>query len=174
MDTKRFVRALKTPVTLIVLAAAVFFAAQWAWDAVRAPVPKRPAEPCIVKEIGPELLPEHVYVQVFNGSPANGVAKRLGSLLSADGFKVIRRINADRNDYADSVVVGNSDDSPEVILVRQAFHDIAFQADERPDRTVDVIIGENQPVPVENADFGVPLPDGTACLPDLVVTASFD
>ena len=81
MDTKRFVRALKTPVTLIVLAAMVFFAAQWAWDAVRAPVPPRPADPCVVKQIGPELLPEHVYVQVFNGSRANGVAKRLGSLL---------------------------------------------------------------------------------------------
>lgn len=152
----------------------MFFAAHWAWDAVRAPVPPRPSAPCVVKEIGPELMPEHVYVQVFNGSRANGVAKRLGSLLSADGFKVIKRINADRNDYADSVVVGHSEDSPEVILVRQAFHDIAFEADGRLDRTVDVIIGEHQPVPVENATFGVPLPDGTACLPDLVVVAALD
>ena len=170
MDTKQFVRALKTPVTLIVLAAMVFFAAQWAWDAVRAPVPPHPADPCVVKQVGPELLPEHVYVQVFNGSRANGVAKRLGSLLSADGFKVIKRINADRDDYADSVVVGHSEDSPEVILVRQAFHEIGFQADGRPDRTVDVIIGENQPVPAEDPDIGVPLPDGKACLPDLKLT----
>ena len=74
MDARRFVRALKTPVTLVLLAAAVFFAAHWAWDAVRAPVPPRPSAPCVVKEIGPELMPEHVYVQVFNGSRANGVA----------------------------------------------------------------------------------------------------
>lgn len=169
MDARRISRSLRTPVTLIVLAVALFMAGRWAWDTVRAPIPPRPHPPCVVKQIGPELKPEHVYVQVYNGSAANGLAKRLGSLLSADGFKVIKRVNADRADYADSVVVGHAEDSPEVVLVRQAFGGIAFQPDGRTDRTVDVIIGANQPVALDDPQFGVPLPDGTACLPEFTV-----
>ncbi|MFT3876619.1 MAG: LytR C-terminal domain-containing protein [Propioniciclava sp.] len=174
MDTRQTVRALKTPVTLIALLALVVLSANWAWDAVRAPIPRRPHPPCVVKDIGPELKPENVYVEVYNGSETNGLAKRLGQLLSADGFKVLRRVNADRNDYPESLVVGKSEDSPEVILVRQAFDNIAFQADGRTDATVDVIIGANQPVPLENPSFGVPLPDGKACVPEINVAANVD
>lgn len=172
MDSRSIVRAIKTPVTLVLLVAAVYFAARWGWDAARAPIPPRPMPPCVVKQVGPTLLPEHVYVQVYNGSKTNGLAKRLGQILSADGFKVIKRVNADRNDYLVSEVVGNSEDSPEVVLVRQAFEGIAFRADGRADRTVDVIIGEQQPVILESPELGVALPDGTACLPDIELTTT--
>lgn len=165
METRQVVRAVKTPVTLLVLSALVFFAAQWGWNAVRAPIPPRPPQPCVVTEVGPTLTPDHVYVQVYNGSEVNGLAKRLGQLLSADGFKVIKRVNADRNDYPISEVVGHSEDSPEVVLVRKAFDNIAFRADGRIDHTVDVVIGAALPVTVNNPDLSVPLPDGTACLP---------
>lgn len=170
MDSRRVIRAIKTPLTLLALVAFVWFAARWGWDAARAPIPPRPPQPCIVREVGPELKPEHVYVQVYNGSKTNGLAKRLGSILSADGFKVIKRVNADRDDYEASEVVGHAEDSPEVILVRQAFQDIAFRADGRIDHTVDVVIGNQQPAPVEAPTLGVPLPDGTACLPQVNVS----
>ena len=39
------------------------------------------------------------------------------------------------------------------------------------DRFVDVIIGEVQPVPAEHPEFGVELPNGTACLPDPPIVA---
>jgi len=166
MDARQVVRALKTPVTLLILVALVYFAAQWGWDKAREPIPPTPPPPCVVKEVGPVLQPEHVYVNVLNGSKTNGLASRLGQILSADGFKVFKRWNADRDDYAVSEVVGHSEDAPEVVLVRQAFQDIAFRADGREDRFVDVIIGEEQPVLAENPEFGVALPDGKACLPD--------
>ena len=165
MDARQIVRAVKTPVTLVVLGTTVYLAAYWGWNSVTAPIPPRPPQPCVVQEIGPELTPEHVYVQVFNGSETNGLAKRLGSLLSADGFKVIKRINAERSDHLVSEVVGHSEDSPEVVLVSKAFDGIAVRADGRNDHTVDVIIGAEQPVAVEDPDLTVPLPDGTACLP---------
>lgn len=166
MDARQVIRALKTPVTLLVLVAVVYFAAQWGWENARKPIPKPPPPPCVVKDVGPMLMPEHVYVQVYNGSEQNGLAKRLGQILSADGFKVPVRTNAETSDHATSVVVGHSEDAPEVVLVRQAFEEIAFRADGRADRTVDVIIGAEQPVPVPTPEFGVELPDGKACLPD--------
>ncbi|MDO5534982.1 MAG: LytR C-terminal domain-containing protein [Propionibacteriaceae bacterium] len=172
MDARRVIRALKTPVTLLILLGLVYFAARWGYDAARAPIPPRPPEPCVVKDVGPTLLPEHVYVSVYNGSTADGVAKRLGQILSADGFKVYKRTNAERDDHAQSVVVGHSEDSPEVVLVRQAFENIGFQADARPDRSVDVIIGAEQPTPHPAPEFGVPLPDGKACLPELNLTTT--
>ena len=170
MDTNQVVRTFKTPVTLVLLLALVYFAATWGWAALREPIAQRPAEPCVVQQIGPELTPEHVYVQVFNGSKSNGLAKRLGSILSADGFKVYRRVNADRDDYTRSVVVGHSEDSPEVILVRKALENVDFRADGRIDRTVDVIIGSEQPSAVEQPSLSVPLPDGTACIPQISTT----
>ena len=170
MDGRQVARALKTPVTLVLLVALVYFAAQWGWDAARKPIPPQPLAPCVVKEVGPVLKPEHVWVNVLNGSKTNGVAKRLGQILSADGFKVYSRVNADRDDYPTSEIVGHSEDAPEVVLVRQAFQDIPFRADGRESRFVDVIIGEVQPVAAENPEFGVPLPDGKACLPDPLVS----
>lgn len=172
MDVRRVISVLKTPVTLVLLVLMVLFAARWAYDAVTAPIPKRPAEPCVVKEIGPTLKPEHVYVRVLNGTETGGLAKRLGAVLSADGFKVQRRVNADRTDYEKSLVVGHSEDSPEVVLVRLAFKDIAFQADGRVDHTVDIIIGKVQPVLAEPPPTGVPLPTGKACLPQLEITVT--
>lgn len=172
MDARRVVSVLKTPVTLILLILFVFFAGRWAYGAVTTPIPKRPPEACVIQQIGPTLKPEHVYVRVLNGTENSGLAKRLGALLSADGFKVQRRVNADRTDYEKSLVVGHSETSPEVVLVRAAFKDIAFQADGRVDRTVDVIIGKEQPVLADPAPTGVPLPDGTACLPKIDITVT--
>ena len=169
MDARQAIRTLKTPVTLILLVVFVLLAGRWGYDAARAPVPPVPPKPCVVKEVGPVLKPEHVYVMVYNGSPHDGLAKRLGSILSADGFKVYKRTNADRDDYPTSFVRGHSEDAPEVVLVRQAFEGIAFEADGRADRSVDVVIGEAAPTPHPAPKFGVALPDGKACLPDLQI-----
>lgn len=172
MDARRVVRALKTPVTMLLMLAFVVLSAQWAWRAATAPVPPRPPEPCVVTELGPQLLPEHVYVQIYNGSPTNGAARRLASILRADGFNVIKTTNADNPDHPTSEVVGFAEDSPEVVLVRQAFDNIAFRADGRVDRTVDVVIGADGVRTIESPGFDVPLPDGTACVPQVEVVNS--
>lgn len=167
MDTNQLIRAVKTPVTLVVLAAMVAAAAWWGWDVVTKPLPPRPPDPCVVKQVGPALTPDHVYVRVYNGSQSNGLAKRVGALLSADGFKVVKRVNADRKDYQRSLVVGHAEDSPEVILVRTALTNVDFKADGRVDHTVDVIIGAEQPGTAQAPNLKVALPNGTACLPKL-------
>ena len=172
MDARRVSRALKTPVTLLVLLAFVGLAARWGWDAALAPIPPRPPAPCVVRQVGPQLLPEHVSVQIYNGSATNGAARRLAAILRADGFRVVKTTNADRDDYEASQVVGHSEDSPEVVLVRQAFEGIAFRADGRVDRTVDVLIGNQGVSPLEAPSFDVPLADGTACLPQVEVVSA--
>lgn len=164
MDTRTVVRALKTPVTLLLLAGFVVWAANWAWDAIREPIPEPPLPACVVTEVGPQLTPEHVYVRVLNGTSTGGLANRLGAVLRADGFNVFQRTNAPTADHEISEVVGSAEDAPEVVLLRQAFTEIAFRADGRTDATVDVIIGTQQPVAAEGVEFGAPLPDGRACL----------
>ena len=190
MNAQKVIRAIKTPITLIVLVAFVAWAAQWAYTAARAPIPPRPPQPCVVTQVGEYLTPDRVFVRVLNGTDKSGVAKRLAAFLRADGFRTFYIANTDEltaqptvdptaeEQPADDVrhplseVVGHSEDSPEVILVRQAFVDISFRADGRVDRTVDVIIGAAQPVPNPNPVFDAPLPDGTACLPQITIVNS--
>ena len=50
MDARQVARVLKTPVTLLILVALVYFAARWGWDKAREPIPPRPPEPCVVKD----------------------------------------------------------------------------------------------------------------------------
>ena len=45
MDARQVARVLKTPVTLLVLVALMYFAARWGWDKAREPIPPRPPEP---------------------------------------------------------------------------------------------------------------------------------
>ncbi|MFV0407808.1 MAG: LytR C-terminal domain-containing protein [Propioniciclava sp.] len=172
MDPQTVLRAVKTPATLIVLLLFVYWVAQWSFKAATDPMPSAPPDPCVVKEIGDQLTPQHVYVRVFNGTEVSGLAKRLAATLRADGFNVYKTTNTDEPNSETSVVVGYAEDSPEVILVRQAFSDIAFRADNRPDRTVDVIIGTEGPNPINQPDFNAPLADGTACVPQLTLVDS--
>ena len=170
MESSAVIRAIRTPVTLLLLLLFVFLVGRWGWDAARAPIPPRPHPPCEVVDVGPELTPDRVYVRVYNGTSENGLARRLAPALRADGFRVFEIENTPEPTYVESVVVGYAEDSPEVVLVRQAFDNIAFKADARADRTVDVIIGTNQPVVIAEPVLTVPLPDGKACLarPDIV------
>lgn len=172
MDAQAVVRALKTPVTLLLLLAFVAWAASWAWDAVREPIEERALPACVVTNVGPELTPDRVYVQVLNGTPTSGLARRLAALLRADGFNVYRTTNAPTTDHEVSEVVGSSEQAPEVVLVRQAFTDIPFRADGRDNATVDVIIGAQQPVAATGVTFSAPLPDEQACLAQITVVNS--
>lgn len=169
MNPQTVLRALKTPVTLIVLALFVAWAAQWGYSEATKPVPSAAPSPCVVQQVGEQLPTEKVYVRVFNGTDTSGLAKRMAAILRADGFNVIKTTNATETIWQDSVVVGFAEDSPEVILVRQAFDGMTFKADGRVDHTVDVIIGRKQPVVVDKPQFNAPLADGTACIPTITV-----
>lgn len=172
MNPQTVLRALKTPVTLIVLALFVAWVAKWGYNEATKPLPSAAPSPCVVQEVGEQLPTDKVYVRVFNGTEKSGLAKRMAAILRADGFIVYKTTNTTEAIWRDSVVVGYSEDSPEVVLVRQAFDGIAFRADGRPDHSVDVIIGHNQPVVVDSPKFNAPLEDGTACIPSIQVVDS--
>lgn len=172
MNLKMVFRALKTPVTLIVLALFVAWAARWGYAEASKPIPSAAPSPCVVEEVGEQLPTEKVYVRVFNGTERSGLAKRFAAILRADGFNVVKTTNTTEPIWKDSVVVGFSEDSPEVVLVRQAFDGISFKSDGRVDHTVDVIIGSKQTAMVDKPKFNAPLEDGTACVPSITVVDS--
>lgn len=167
MDAKTLVRALKTPVTMLLLLAFVAFAGTWALDKAFAPVPPRAADPCVMVQVGPELKPDKVTVRVYNGTIENGLGKRFAANLRADGFRVVKIANAPTTDVADTQIVGVKADSPEVVLVRQAFKDAKIVADGRLDHSVDIVIGKNFAGWAEQPTLSVPVEGGQVCLPSL-------
>ncbi|MFV0450805.1 MAG: LytR C-terminal domain-containing protein [Propioniciclava sp.] len=169
MNPQVVLRTLKTPATLMLLLAFVAWVGQWSLKAATDPVPPAPPEPCVVQQVGEELTTDRVFVRVFNGTEVSGLAKRLAANLRADGFNVYKTTNTPEPDREESVVIGYAEDSPEVILVRQAFKKIPFEADGRIDHSVDVIIGAKEPVLRSKPAFSAPLPDGTACIPQITV-----
>ena len=138
----RIIRALKTPVTLLILMAFVGFAAKWGLENAREEIPERPRLPCVVEKIGPKYKPEHAVVYVYNATDRNGLARRVGQVLLADGFQVLRRVNADERSEK-TKVIGFAEDSPEVVLVRSYLPKAEFVADGRPDHSVDIILGDD-------------------------------
>lgn len=171
MQARQVVRALKTPITMLLLLAFVAWVAQWALNATRAPIPPRPPDPCVMTQVGPEFRPELAVVAVYNGTETNGLAKRVAALLRADGFKVVKTTNAETTDHVQTEVIGVAEDSPEVILVMRVVRGAVFVADARPDHTVDIILGSEYAGINEDADLIVPLPDGMACLPTVDAAA---
>lgn len=168
MDPRRVIRALKTPVTMLILVALVGFAAKWGLDAVRAPVPPRPPEPCVVTTVGSKFTPKLAVVRVLNGTGENGVARRVATTLRADQFRVIKIANADA-EQANTTIVGYSAKSPEVVLVKGFFKKAKVVADKRVDHTVDVIIGKDYDGLRPKPKLWVALPDKKACLPQIEV-----
>lgn len=172
MDASKLVRTLKTPVTLLVLLVFVALAGKWALDAATAPVPPRPPEPCVMTKVGPALTPEKVTIRVFNGTETNGLAKRYAATLRADGFvRVVKIGNTPKPDVVKSRLVGFKVDSPEVLLVKQAFKDIEVVADGRADHSVDVVIGKEFAGWSDRANLSVPIPSGQVCLPPANIPA---
>ncbi len=158
------IRAIKTPVTLLLLLAFVGFAAKWGLERAREEIPDQPRLPCVVQTVGPKLKPSHVVVYVYNATDRNGLAKRAGQVLLADGFKVLRRVNAEEK-IEKTTIVGVEENSPEVVLVRSYLPKAKFVADGRPDHSVDLLLGEDFKEFNSKPMKSVPLPDETACLP---------
>ncbi len=160
----RVMRVLKTPVTLLILLALVGFAAKWGFDKIREEIPPRPRLPCVVETIGPKFKPENAVVYVYNATERNGLSRRVGQVLLADGFQVLRRVNAEEKSEK-TQVVGVAKDSPEVVLVRSYLPDAEFIADGRPDHSVDIILGDDFKELNKKPKSSVKLPDETACIP---------
>jgi hypothetical protein len=155
------IRYLKTPLTLIALLLLVLGAGYWGLKAVEAPIPKT-VTPCVMTDVGDKLTPNFVQVRVLNAGAASGTARATGQYLRAYGYDVIR-VNNDDRQVAETVIVGNAADSPEVLLVQQFFPGSIVQGDGRADHVVDILLGAKADrAPAPNTTLPV---SGKVCLP---------
>lgn len=157
--------AAKTPVTLLVLLAILGFGFWWGWQQVTTPIPPKPPEPCVTQTVPDGVLrASQVTVRVYNGGSVSGRAAKIGVDLRAKGFKVPTVTNTEER-IEKTVIVGASADNPEVKLVASFFKDATIKADNRPDHTVDVLVGNQYGGFNANAANSMKVPGNVVCLP---------
>ncbi|MGC3954869.1 MAG: LytR C-terminal domain-containing protein [Propionicimonas sp.] len=159
---RQVVRVIKTPVMLLLLVAFVGYVAMWGVAQAKAPIPPRPPVPCEPLDVGDTLIPAMVQVRVFNGG-TQPMAKTTASLLRAFDFKVIKYGNTDER-LENTVIVGKTENDPQVQLLTNFFKDAQVRGDGRIDGVVDVLLGTNS-VRISNPKVTTVKVDGPVCLP---------
>ncbi|MFT3860204.1 LytR C-terminal domain-containing protein [Micropruina sp.] len=162
---RQLIRAFKTPVTLVLLLALVAFGGWWGLKNATAALPARPAEPCVMTDVGGKLTPNQVTVRTLNAGLRGGLAKRVSTNLRSVGFYIVKVNNSDQR-MERTVVVGNAKDSPEVRLVAGFFKNAKTEGDGRVDHVVDVLLGDDYQGFLPTAPKYVTV-DGPVCLPAL-------
>lgn len=160
---RRIIRAIKTPVMLLLLLAFVGYGAAWGYEHATAPLPPRPPTPCVPVEVGTELTPPFVQVRVLNGGTRGGLAKNTATFLRSYDFRVIKVNNTDER-LENTVIVGHAEDDPEVRLLAGFFKDATVRADGRADHVVDVLLGSKTSY-ISNPKVTSIAVDGPVCLP---------
>lgn len=163
---RKFIRVVKTPLTLLVLAGLVAFGAMWGWRNATAAMPPRAADPCVLTELpGNKLTPHYVTIRTLNAGLRGGLAKRVSTELRASGFFVLKVNNSEQR-FTQTVIVGNSADDPEVKLVAGFFKSAKREGDGRPDHIVDVLLGDDYTGTKLDPQKSISV-DGPVCLPEL-------
>ncbi|MBP8921422.1 MAG: LytR C-terminal domain-containing protein [Micropruina sp.] len=162
---REVVRLIKTPLTMLALLALVVVGGLWGWTNATAQIPPRQLEPCVATDVGGKLAPGHVTVRVLNAGLRGGLAKRVSTNLRSYGFFILRVNNAEVR-HAETVIVGNAPDSPEVRLIAGFFKNAKISGDGRADHVVDVLLGDEYQGMVLNPKTSLPV-SGPVCLPKL-------
>lgn len=162
----RYWRMAKTPLTLLLLLALLFFGYKWGMSKVTAPLPPKYVKPCVPAAInGGRLESTQVSVRVLNGSRLRGKAAEVAQQLRTAGFKVTRVGNAEQGSPR-TKITGYATDTPEVKLVARAFVNPEIVADHRADHSVEVTIGNDY----QGMSREIPTWEGvttpTVCLPE--------
>ncbi|MDR1078660.1 MAG: LytR C-terminal domain-containing protein [Propionibacteriaceae bacterium] len=163
MTASQIVRAIRTPITLVILLGLLGFGAWWGYRMIVEGVRPALPDPCVTVEMA-ELTPASVVVRVYNGGPVRGLANNVAKGLRQAGYMVVNVGNSDEK-IDRVVIVGVSVDSPEVLLVAARFNDPIIRADQRPDHSVDVLVGAAPLDPNPEPPGAIVLPSGQACLP---------
>lgn len=163
-------RALRTPIVLVVLIAILAWLAQWGWNNVLAPLPGQGNPECVPTRVQ-HLKTSQVSVNVYNGGSKRGLAKTVGNALETREFKVLKVSNTDEI-VTDTVIVGATEDGPEVKLLAGFFPDASIRADNRSDGTVDLLVGSNYKTWNGKAPRTIEVRDEEACLPQATVEPS--
>lgn len=162
---REVVRVIKTPVTLLVLLALVAFGGWWGLRNATAAIPPRPPEPCVMTNVNGKLTPNRVTVRTLNAGLRGGLAKRVSTNLRSQGFYIVKVNNSEQR-LAQTLIVGNAKDSPEVRLVAGFFKGSTIQGDGRVDHVVDVLLGDDYQGFLPDAPRYVTV-RGPVCLPAL-------
>lgn len=136
--------ALRSGLTLLVLALLVVVAAVWGWAALTEPLPKEePVAICEPTDVaaGGEVRRDQVVVSVFNGSKRAGLAGSTMAELAERGF-----VEGDVGDAplpATSTQIWSSEpDNPAVLLVQQQFKRARIVPGDAIGDGVVVVVGE--------------------------------
>ncbi len=168
---RKVLDAAKTPATLLVLLLILGVGFWWGWGQLTAPIPAKPPEPCVTQTVAGVLRANQVTVRVYNGGSVTGRAAKIGVDLRAKGFKVPTVTNTDER-IEKTVIVGAAAANPEVKLVAAFFKDATIRPDNRPDNTVDVLVGNQYGGFNANAPTTIKVPGNVVCLPRESAAAS--
>jgi len=162
-------RMLSTPITLVILLAVLAVGAVWGYKAMTAKVAGPPPVACVTMPMT-ELATSSVTVNVLNGGDLRGLASRVADSLRQGGF-IIGTVGNTTEKVLTVIIVGSSVDSPEVQLVSAWFAGAEVQADDRPDHSVDVLIGnsyDEATAITPDAPTTLEISTGQVCLPPTV------
>lgn len=161
----RIFRIARTPLTLLFLLGVLSYGAYWGYSNVLAPVPEPPTPPCVDQTVKDgKLRSSQVTVAVYNGGDRKGLAGDVGRAMRERGFKVVKTTNTNEK-IQQTVIVGAKADNPEVRLVKSFFKKATVRADNRPDRSVDVLVGNKYGGFNKKAKTTLAVKSSTVCLP---------
>ncbi|MDO5287963.1 MAG: LytR C-terminal domain-containing protein [Actinomycetia bacterium] len=166
MTTREVIRMARTPVTLLVLLLVLGYGAWWGYQRVVAPFTPPPPQACVSQNLT-VLKSNQVTVRVLNGGGVRGFGSEVGKVLRSRGFNVKGIGNTDEKITVPVIIVGAAQENPEVQLVASQFQQVEFRVDQRPDHSVDVLLGPKVGDVMPGAGFKteIAVPSGTACLP---------
>jgi hypothetical protein len=136
--------ALKSALTLAVLAVLVLFAAVWGWGALTEPLPQEePVAICEPTDVaaGGEVRRDQVVVSVFNGSKRSGLAGSTMAQLAERGF-VEGQVGDSPQPAATTQIWSAEPTNPAVLLVQQQFRRADIVTGDSLGDGITVVVGE--------------------------------
>jgi len=136
--------ALKSALTLAVLAVLVLVAAVWGWGALTKPFPKDdPVAICEPTDVpaGGEVRRDQVVVSVFNGSKRSGLAGSTMAELAERGF-VEGNVGDAPVPAATTQIWSSEPTNPAVLLVRKQFKKAKIVPGDQIGDGIVVVVGE--------------------------------
>lgn len=166
----RVFRVIRTPLTLLILLGILCYGAWWGYQNIIKPAPAIPPTPCVPTKVTDKALrSSQVTVQVFNGGSKKGLAGDVTQQLRTAKFNTLAAQNTDTK-VTKTVIVGNGAKNPEVLLVKSFFKGATVKADGRPNRTVDVMVGDSYSGFNSKAKTSIAVSTSTVCLPSQSAT----
>jgi len=165
----------QTPITMVVLVGILVGGGWWGWKSLT----ESTADPNCVQQKLPNnrLVPNQVVINVYNGGAKAGTAAETAAALEKRGFNIGKVMNEPHGDKTNVLAVrGATAKAPEVLLVAgQMSQKASVVADNRPDHTVDIVVGKGYTtvnpkglpsvIVPSNQTVCIPAPKGTQPIP---------